>query len=35
VDGNVLGNNIPFKLEGFDKDLVEAGGWLEYAEQHY
>ncbi|MDR1655207.1 MAG: 3-isopropylmalate dehydratase small subunit [Treponema sp.] len=27
--------SIPFKLEGFEKALVEAGGWVEYANQKY
>jgi 3-isopropylmalate/(R)-2-methylmalate dehydratase small subunit len=26
---------IPFSISGFDMALVEAGGWLEYAETHY
>jgi 3-isopropylmalate/(R)-2-methylmalate dehydratase small subunit len=26
---------FPFKLEGFDRALVEAGGWVEYAAGHY
>lgn len=26
---------IPFKLEGFDRELVKAGGWVEYADAHY
>lgn len=26
---------IPFDLGGFDKALVEAGGWLEYADKKY
>jgi 3-isopropylmalate/(R)-2-methylmalate dehydratase small subunit len=35
VGGATLGNNVPFKLEGFDKALIEAGGWLEYADKKY
>ncbi|MDR2304370.1 MAG: 3-isopropylmalate dehydratase small subunit [Treponema sp.] len=27
--------SIPFKLEGFERALVEAGGWVEYANQKY
>ncbi|MDR1445392.1 MAG: 3-isopropylmalate dehydratase small subunit [Treponema sp.] len=27
--------SVPFKLEGFEKALVEAGGWVEYANQKY
>ena len=26
---------IPFTLEGFDRALVEAGGWVEYADANY
>ncbi len=26
---------IPFSLSAFDRDLVTAGGWLEYADQRY
>jgi len=26
---------VPFTLDGFEKALVEAGGWVEYAEKHY
>jgi 3-isopropylmalate/(R)-2-methylmalate dehydratase small subunit len=26
---------VPFILKDFEKALVTAGGWLEYAEQHY
>ena len=26
---------IPYKLEGFDKSLVEAGGWVEFADSKY
>jgi 3-isopropylmalate/(R)-2-methylmalate dehydratase small subunit len=26
---------IPFTLRGFEKALVEAGGWVEYAAQRY
>jgi 3-isopropylmalate/(R)-2-methylmalate dehydratase small subunit len=26
---------VPFKLEGFEKALVEAGGWVEYAAKRY
>ncbi|MDR1047620.1 MAG: 3-isopropylmalate dehydratase small subunit [Treponema sp.] len=27
--------SVPFKLEGFEKALVESGGWVEYANQKY
>jgi 3-isopropylmalate/(R)-2-methylmalate dehydratase small subunit len=26
---------IPFSLSGFDRSLVEAGGWVEFADSHY
>jgi 3-isopropylmalate/(R)-2-methylmalate dehydratase small subunit len=26
---------VPFKLNGFDRALVEAGGWVEYADKKY
>jgi 3-isopropylmalate/(R)-2-methylmalate dehydratase small subunit len=26
---------VPFHLEGFDLALIEAGGWVEYADKHY
>ncbi|MDR1362994.1 MAG: 3-isopropylmalate dehydratase small subunit [Spirochaetaceae bacterium] len=26
---------IPFTLTGFERELIESGGWLEYAEKHY
>jgi 3-isopropylmalate/(R)-2-methylmalate dehydratase small subunit len=27
--------SVPFKLEGFERALVEAGGWVEYAANRY
>jgi 3-isopropylmalate/(R)-2-methylmalate dehydratase small subunit len=27
--------DVPFALAPFDRSLVEAGGWLEYADQRY
>jgi 3-isopropylmalate/(R)-2-methylmalate dehydratase small subunit len=27
--------SFPFKLEGFERALVEAGGWVEYAAERY
>ncbi|MDR3284819.1 MAG: 3-isopropylmalate dehydratase small subunit [Treponema sp.] len=30
-----LSKNYPFRLEGFDKALIESGGWVGYAEQKY
>ncbi len=26
---------VPFDLAGFDRELVEAGGWVEYADRNY
>ncbi|GHU38521.1 3-isopropylmalate dehydratase small subunit [Spirochaetia bacterium] len=26
---------VPFKLQGFEKDLVATGGWVEFAAKHY
>jgi 3-isopropylmalate/(R)-2-methylmalate dehydratase small subunit len=26
---------VPFTLAGFEKELVEVGGWVEYADKHY
>lgn len=26
---------VPFQLEGFDLALIQAGGWVEYADKHY
>ena len=26
---------VPFTLQGFERELVEAGGWVEYADKHY
>ena len=28
-------DEVAFKISGFDRDLVEAGGWLGYAESRY
>ena len=27
--------NIPFELNSFDRELVQAGGWLSYADSKY
>lgn len=27
--------SIPFKLEGFDRDLIMSGGWIDYVDQKY
>ena len=26
---------VPFELSGFDRELVQAGGWVDYADAHY
>ncbi len=26
---------IPFEISGFDKELIQTGGWVEYADQNY
>jgi len=33
ADGNAL--SVPFQLAPFDRALVEAGGWVEYADARY
>lgn len=33
ADGDAL--RVPFQLAPFDQALVEAGGWVEYADAHY
>jgi 3-isopropylmalate/(R)-2-methylmalate dehydratase small subunit len=35
ADAKAGEKTLPFKLEGFDRALIEAGGWLEYAEEKY
>jgi 3-isopropylmalate/(R)-2-methylmalate dehydratase small subunit len=30
-----LGEEIPFQISDFDRALVEAGGWVDYADAHY
>ncbi|GAB6094913.1 3-isopropylmalate dehydratase small subunit [Desulfatiferula olefinivorans] len=30
-----LSKEIPFAVSGFDRALVEAGGWVGYADKHY
>lgn len=44
VDVNISGTiiqsgdkaqKIGFEISGFDKQLVETGGWVEYADQNY
>jgi 3-isopropylmalate/(R)-2-methylmalate dehydratase small subunit len=42
IEGGILsfraetgGKTIPFTLNGFERALVEAGGWVEYAAKHY
>jgi 3-isopropylmalate/(R)-2-methylmalate dehydratase small subunit len=33
ADNRTLG--VPFRLSAFDRALVEAGGWVEYADAHF
>jgi 3-isopropylmalate/(R)-2-methylmalate dehydratase small subunit len=35
ISGNGQSQEVAFTLAPFDRALVEAGGWLEYADQHY
>jgi 3-isopropylmalate/(R)-2-methylmalate dehydratase small subunit len=35
IQGNGKTAEIPFSISGFDRSLVEAGGWLEYADAKY
>ena len=35
IDGGQAKEEISFALSGFDRALVEAGGWVEYADTHY
>jgi 3-isopropylmalate/(R)-2-methylmalate dehydratase small subunit len=30
-----LEKSVPFTLRGFERTLVESGGWVEYAASHY
>lgn len=35
IQANGESRTIEFQLSDFDKSLVEAGGWVEYADTHY
>ncbi|MEW6427787.1 MAG: 3-isopropylmalate dehydratase small subunit [Thermodesulfobacteriota bacterium] len=35
ASGDHGGRSFPFTLNAFDRELVAAGGWLEYADKHY
>ena len=35
IEGGQGKEEIDFSLSGFDRALVEAGGWVEYADSHY
>ena len=35
IEGDQVKEEISFALSGFDRALVEAGGWVEYADTHY
>ncbi len=35
IEGGPIKEEISFSLSGFDRALVKAGGWVEYADSHY
>ena len=35
IEGDGKKNSIKFKLNPFDKELVKAGGWVDYADKKY
>ena len=35
IEAGQVKEEISFSLSGFDRDLVEAGGWVEYADTRY
>jgi len=35
IEGGQVKEEISFSLSGFDRALVEAGGWVEYADTRY
>lgn len=35
VKGKTTQETISFELSDFDRKLIETGGWVEYADQHY
>ncbi len=35
ISGNDKTEEIPFSISDFDRSLVEAGGWVGYADKHY
>ena len=35
IEGDQVKEEISFSITGFDRALVEAGGWVEYADTHY
>ena len=35
IEGDQVKEEISFAITGFDRALVEAGGWVEYADTHY
>lgn len=35
VESNGRKSEILFSISGFDRSLVEAGGWVDYADKHY
>jgi hypothetical protein len=35
IEGGAEKMEIPFGISGFDRALVEADGWVGYADRHY
>lgn len=35
VESNGRKSEISFSISGFDRSLVDAGGWVDYADEHY
>jgi len=35
VSGNGKTKTIPYSISEFDRELVKAGGWVDYADKHY
>lgn len=35
ISADGIKEEIPFTISDFDRSLVEAGGWVEYADSHY
>ena len=35
IQSETAKETLPFSLSGFDRELIETGGWVEYVDQHY